>query len=44
MWSLGVILYRMLFEGQYPFLNPSKKYKNREQAFIDILKNPLEFP
>ena len=26
MWSLGVILYRMLFKGSYPFLDPTIKY------------------
>ncbi|KAL4506413.1 hypothetical protein ABPG73_017147 [Tetrahymena malaccensis] len=26
MWSLGVILFRMLFKGQYPFLDPLIKY------------------
>jgi serine/threonine-protein kinase ULK/ATG1 len=44
MWSLGIVLYRMLFGGQFPFLNPNKKYGNREQAFNDILQSPLNIP
>lgn len=37
MWSLGVVIYRMLFGGQFPFLDPHRKYEARHQAFHDIL-------
>lgn len=30
MWSLGVVLFRMLYGGQYPYLTVGKKYGNRE--------------
>lgn len=42
-WSLGIILYRMLYSGNYPFLIPGKKY-NRETAFMDIIGNDLIIP
>ena len=29
MWSLGVVLYRMLFGGHFPFLDPHRKYEAR---------------
>lgn len=43
MWSLGVILFRMMYGGVYPFLVGNKKY-TRDTAFQDILLNPLVFP
>jgi serine/threonine-protein kinase ULK/ATG1 len=42
MWSLGVIVYRMLY-NKYPFLVQNKKY-DKETAFADIVNNPLTFP
>ncbi|CAD8149082.1 unnamed protein product [Paramecium pentaurelia] len=42
MWSLGIILYRMLY-NKYPFLIQNKKY-DRETAFSDIVNNALNIP
>lgn len=43
MWSLGVILYRMLFKGKYPFLIESKNY-DVPMALKDVVKNKLIIP
>lgn len=40
MWSLGVILYKMIFNGKYPFLDPKKNY-DVPMALKDVLKNKL---
>ncbi|KAL4470920.1 hypothetical protein ABPG72_005954 [Tetrahymena utriculariae] len=50
MWSLGVILFRMLFKGQYPFLDPLIKYdvptalKHIQQKKLVIPSNPQRSP
>ena len=36
MWSLGVILYRLLFKGKYPFLDSHEHY-DMAKAFKTIL-------
>lgn len=43
MWSLGVILYKILFSGRYPFLDSHKNY-DVPNAFKDILRNKLIIP
>ncbi len=43
MWSLGVILYRLMYAGRYPFLDPNIKY-DVPNALRDILKNELVIP
>ncbi|KRX07067.1 Protein kinase-like domain [Pseudocohnilembus persalinus] len=42
-WSLGIILYRLLFNGKYPFLDPSKNY-DVPTALQDVIKNKLVIP
>jgi serine/threonine protein kinase len=42
-WSLGIILYRMLFSGAFPFVKTNKKL-TKECVFKDILDNNLEIP
>lgn len=43
MWSLGVILHKMLFNNKYPFLDPNKNY-DIPHAFKDIIRNKLVIP
>ena len=41
-WSLGVILYRLMF-CRFPFLDPNKKY-DINSVFEDIVSNKLIIP
>lgn len=43
MWSLGVILYKLLFNGKYPFLDPKKNY-DVPLALKDVVRNKLLIP
>lgn len=43
MWSLGVILYRMMYHGRYPFLDSKENY-DIPHAFRDILSKNLHIP
>lgn len=43
MWSLGVILYRMMYHGRYPFLDSHENY-DIPRAFRDILSKNLHIP
>lgn len=43
MWSLGIILYKLLFHGKYPFLDPKKNY-DVPMALKDVVKNKLTIP
>jgi serine/threonine protein kinase len=43
MWSLGVILYKMLFENRYPYLDPTVEY-DINKIFRDIRANNLHIP
>lgn len=43
MWSLGIILYRMMYNSAYPFLDPSVKY-TVTSALRDIIHKKLDLP
>jgi serine/threonine protein kinase len=43
MWSLGVIVYKMLFDNRYPYLDPTVEY-DINKIFRDIRANNLHIP
>ena len=43
MWSLGIILYKILFHNKYPFLDSNESY-DIGKAFKDIIANKLHIP
>ena len=44
MWSLGVILYKLLFSNKYPYLDPTEEDYDIHKVFRDIKQNQLTIP
>ena len=43
-FSLGVVLYKMAFEGKYPFFDQNRKYRSINDYFKELMISKLKFP
>jgi hypothetical protein len=43
-FSLGVVLYKMAFNGQYPFFDQNRKYRSVNEYFKELLVRKLVIP
>lgn len=43
-FSLGVVIYKMAFNGQYPFFDQSRKYRSVNEYFKELNLRKLVIP
>jgi serine/threonine protein kinase len=43
-FSLGVVIYRLAFEGKFPFFDQNRKYRSMSEYFKELIHKKLIIP